>query len=105
MNKCHHFQDFNAVVICNGHYSEPNLPEPLARDAVSFPGLKLHSHNYRDAEPFKDMRVLVVGASNSGEDISREVASVAARVHLAARSWKGDSEIETPFGERRNITR
>ena len=30
--------------------------------------------------------VLVVGASNSGEDISREVAAVAQRVHVSART-------------------
>ena len=50
--------------------------------------------------------MLVVGASNSGEDISREVAGVASRVHLAARSWKGGAEAEgAPFGERANIWR
>ena len=48
----------------------------------------------------------MVGASNSGEDISREVAGVASRVHLSARSWKGGAEAEgAPFGERANIWR
>lgn len=58
-------QDFDAVVICNGHYSEPNLPDVPGAD--QWPGLQMHSHNYRTPEPFAGQTVVVVGASNSGE--------------------------------------
>jgi len=92
-------------VICNGHYSEPHLPDLAYKAVLSFSGMKLHSHNYRDPELFRGMTVLVIGASNSGEDISREVAGVAERVYLSARSWKGDAEMGVPFGERNNISR
>ena len=44
--------DYNAVVVCNGHYSEPNLPDIAGMDA--FPGLQIHSHNYRAPQQFKD---------------------------------------------------
>jgi hypothetical protein len=57
-------QVFDAVVVANGHYSEPNLPD--VPGAGSWPGLQLHSHNYRVPEAFKDQVVVVVGASNSG---------------------------------------
>jgi cation diffusion facilitator CzcD-associated flavoprotein CzcO len=55
---------FDAVVVCNGHYVEPNLPEVAG--AENFPGLQLHSHNYRLPGQFQGQAVLVVGASNSG---------------------------------------
>lgn len=35
----------------------------------SFPGKQLHCHNFRHNEPFRGERVLVVGASFSGECI------------------------------------
>ncbi|KAL6750054.1 hypothetical protein V8C86DRAFT_2822893, partial [Haematococcus lacustris] len=36
---------------------------------------------------FRGKVVMLVGASNSGEDISREVSQVAMRVLLSSRSW------------------
>ena len=82
-------QDFDAVVVSNGHYSEPNTPDIPGMG--SFPGIQLHSHNYRDPEAFRGKSVLVIGASNSGLDISREVAEVASKVYLAARDCKGST--------------
>ncbi len=52
--------------------------------------------------------VLVVGASNSGEDISREAsAGGAARVLLSARSWKNEAwgADAAPYGPGGNIYR
>lgn len=57
-------QDFDALVVCNGHYSQPNLPD--VPDAGVWPGVQLHSHNYRVPEAFSNQVVVVVGASNSG---------------------------------------
>ena len=77
--------DYDAVVVVNGHYAEANLPEGLDGWAA-FPGAQLHSHSYRSPAPFAGQSVVVVGASNSGDDISRELATVAARVYLCARA-------------------
>lgn len=52
--------------------------------------------------------MLVVGASNSGEDVSRELSEGgAARVLLAARSWKNEAwgADAAPYGPRNNIYR
>ncbi len=52
--------------------------------------------------------MLVVGASNSGEDLSRELSAAGAgRVLLAARSWKGEGwgADTAPYGPRGNIYR
>lgn len=34
---------------------------------AEWPGCQLHSHNYRGAEQFRGQRVMVVGASFSGQ--------------------------------------
>ena len=52
-------------------------------------------------------RVLVVGASNSGDDISKEVAAVAHKVVVSARTWK-PAQLQAGsdyLGPRRNIFR
>lgn len=51
--------------------------------------------------------MLVVGASNSGEDLCREISEVADRVLICARSWKNAAWASdgTPFGPRHNIER
>lgn len=41
---------FEAVVVCNGHYSEPRVPSFPGQTV--FPGRQMHSHNYRTAAPF-----------------------------------------------------
>ena len=73
---------FDALVVCNGHYSVPRTP--AVAGAGAFPGRQMHSHSYRDAAPFAGQTVVVVGAAASGEDISREVADVADTARPAA---------------------
>ena len=47
---------------------------------------------------------MVVGASNSGEDISREISAVARAVIVSARTWK-DEPLFTPYGPQGNMYR
>ena len=75
-------QTYDALVVCNGHYSAPRCPE--VEGSEIFPGTVMHSHNYRVNEAFKGQVVVLVGASASGEDICREIAEVADKVHAAA---------------------
>uniref|UniRef100_A0ACD5TIJ2 Uncharacterized protein n=1 Tax=Avena sativa TaxID=4498 RepID=A0ACD5TIJ2_AVESA len=75
---------YDAVVVCNGHYTEPRIASIPGADA--WPGKQMHSHNYRVPEPFLDEVVIVIGASASAFDISRDIASVAKEVHIADRS-------------------
>jgi hypothetical protein len=63
--------EVDAVVVANGHYSEPSLPHLPGVQASQEAGvLHLHAHNYRRPEQFgprlSQQTVLVVGASNSG---------------------------------------
>ncbi|KAI3912256.1 hypothetical protein MKW98_012067 [Papaver atlanticum] len=74
---------FDAVVVCNGHYTEPLIAEIPGID--TWPGKQIHRHNYRVPEPFRDQVVLLVGNSSSGEDLSRDIAGVAKEVHIASK--------------------
>ncbi|GIY52617.1 flavin-containing monooxygenase FMO GS-OX-like 4 [Caerostris darwini] len=72
---------YDAVMVCNGHYSVPYFPEiPGLND---FKGLLIHSHDYREPEDFKNMKVVVLGAGASGIDIAIEVSRVAKEVILS----------------------
>ncbi|MCB1693029.1 MAG: NAD(P)-binding domain-containing protein [Pseudomonadales bacterium] len=87
---------FDSVVVANGHYSAPRVPD--------LPGLAtlgehaVHSHNYRGPEPYRDLRVAVWGTAASGADIAMEIGKCARSVH-----WCGDAFAErtgtvTPWG-------
>ena len=63
------------------HFSVPIVPEIPGLE--SFPGLVMHSHEYRHPEVFQEKRVVILGAGSSGEDISLEVAKCAEMVYLS----------------------
>ncbi|XP_014236199.1 flavin-containing monooxygenase FMO GS-OX-like 4 isoform X1 [Trichogramma pretiosum] len=71
----------NAVVVCNGHYTKPRVPQIPGIE--SFPGLVMHSHIYRYPQEFAGKNVLVLGAAVSGIDISIDISRYARRVYLS----------------------
>ncbi|XP_050226428.1 flavin-containing monooxygenase FMO GS-OX-like 4 [Mercurialis annua] len=85
---------YDAVVVCNGHYTQPF---PAEIPGIScWPGKQIHSHNYRVPEPFQDKVVVLIGNSSSGLDISREIAGVAKEVHVTARSVARETYAKQP---------
>lgn len=74
---------FDAVAVCNGHYSVPRLP-PLA-GLEHFPGRLLHSRNYRGPEGYTSATVLILGGGASAADLSLELISAGATVHVSCR--------------------
>lgn len=75
---------FDALLVASGHHWDPALP----KFAGSFDGRLLHARDYREPEPFRGQRVLVVGAGNTGCDIAVELGGVAAKVlHSTRRGY------------------
>lgn len=77
---------FDAVVTATGHYSAPNVTVDLLPGIESFPGRILHSHDFRNAEEFAGLKVLVVGGSTSAEDIALQCIKYGAESALI--SWR-----------------
>lgn len=81
-------ESFDAVLVASGHYHVPFIPhtEGLSALASKFPGIVQHSKAYRKPEFYKNKRVVVVGASISGPDISFNLADLAETpVHSVVR--------------------
>lgn len=57
-------ESFDAVMVCNGHYFEPSMPN--LKGQPIFQGQQLHSHNYRTPKIFLDKNVVIIGAGPSG---------------------------------------
>lgn len=86
-------EPFDAIAVCNGHYSQPYVP--ALEGAASFTGFSLHSHNYRTPEilaercgSLTDKSILLLGVGPSGVDISRELAKHAKAVYLCGDRFK-----------------
>lgn len=73
--------EFDAVMVCNGHYSVPHVPE--IEGIENFKGLIQHSKAYRSAEAYRNLRVVVLGAASSGVDIAMDVATMADEVYIS----------------------
>lgn len=73
----------DALMVCNGHYSDPRVPD--LPGCSSFPGRLLHTHNFRENGPYQGLRVVVMGAAASGQDIARDIAEVAETVRLSGQ--------------------
>lgn len=76
---------FDFVIICNGHYSLPNVVDVKGQER--FRGEQIHSVKYRNAEPYRGKSVLVVGSGLSALDITMLLAKVCSRVHFAQRTY------------------
>ena len=61
-------ESFDKLVVATGHFSVPYIPEYEGMN--SFPGRIMHSHDFRDAEEFRDKNVVVLGSSYSAEDVA-----------------------------------
>lgn len=69
---------YDAVMVCNGHYSDPFIPNVKGKE--KFHGKQWHSHDYREPSCFTGKKVLLVGAGSSGMDIAAQVTTVANKV-------------------------
>lgn len=90
-------EQFDAVIVCNGHYSVPNLPPLKGLD--KFKGQQMHSHDYRKPEAFEGRTVVILGAAASGTDIGLEVATCAKKVYLSHNNPRLPSVLPTNMSQ------
>ncbi|XP_075472895.1 flavin-containing monooxygenase 5-like isoform X2 [Ascaphus truei] len=76
---------FDAILVCIGHHTFPNLPLHSFPGLEKFKGQYFHSREYKIPQPFKDKRVIVVGTGNSGTDIAVELSAVTKQVFISTR--------------------
>ncbi|KAM6219307.1 flavin-containing monooxygenase 1 isoform 2-T2 [Rhynchocyon petersi] len=74
---------FDAIMVCTGFLTNPNLPLDSFPGINTFKGQYFHSREYKHPDIFKDKRVLVVGMGNSGTDIAVEASHLAKKVFLS----------------------
>ncbi|KAM7208719.1 hypothetical protein V8F20_000882 [Naviculisporaceae sp. PSN 640] len=69
---------YDAVCVASGHYSTIYIPEikNISEFNKAHPGVIMHSKYYRTRDDFKDKKVVVVGNSASGLDISNQISRV-----------------------------
>lgn len=72
---------FDAIIVCTGTLWDATLPDLQG----TFTGVIRHSQTYRDPEEFKNKKVLILGAGNSGVDIACDAARTADRAFLSLR--------------------
>ncbi|KAB5545576.1 hypothetical protein GE09DRAFT_212802 [Coniochaeta sp. 2T2.1] len=97
-------EEFDAVVVASGHYSTIHIPDVknIRKFNEAHPGLIIHSKSYRSPDAFKDKKVIVVGNSASGLDISSQISRVCKKsLLLSVRTatppeslaWAGAEEV------------
>ncbi len=76
-------QRYRALLVANGHHWDARWPDPPFPG--HFDGEVIHSHYYREASPYTDKNVLVLGFGNSAMDIAVETSRVSKMTYLAVR--------------------
>ncbi|WP_280404895.1 flavin-containing monooxygenase [Nocardia brasiliensis] len=101
-----HTRRYDALIVCNGHHWDPNLPDYPGE----FDGVLLHSHAYNDPFEPVDMRgkrVVVVGMGNSGLDIASELSQrfLAAKLTVSARRgvWVLPKYVHGKVGDKQSV--
>ncbi|QGA16137.1 hypothetical protein EYB26_003804 [Talaromyces marneffei] len=85
--RCTH--DFDAVVVASGHYNDHYIPDITGVQEWNraYPGSISHSKHYRRPEQYANQKVVVVGNSASGIDVSVQIAAALQQpLLLSARS-------------------
>ncbi|GKT44308.1 thiol-specific monooxygenase [Colletotrichum spaethianum] len=69
---------FDAVLVASGHYNDPFIPDiqGLADFDKAHPGSVSHSKFYRNAAQYEGKKVIIVGNSASGIDLSAQISTV-----------------------------
>jgi cation diffusion facilitator CzcD-associated flavoprotein CzcO len=91
-------ETFDAVIVGNGHYDVPKLPNVAGIETfnAAYPSIITHSKFYRVPEVYTGKKVIIVGNSASGIDIGSQIATVCALPLL--QSQKSESYLKVGDG-------
>jgi cation diffusion facilitator CzcD-associated flavoprotein CzcO len=84
-------EDFDRLVVANGVFCEPNLPQyPGVEEFTAAGGRLISGTDLHDAEQARGKHVVMIGYGKSACDVTVEVSQVAAGTHVIARQllWK-----------------
>ena len=71
------------VVVCSGFNAVPHRPK-WSGEAV-FGGTVTHSRRYRNPQPYRDKRVLVIGMGNTGAELALDLSEAGIETYLSVR--------------------
>lgn len=96
-------REYDAVVVANGHYSVPKVPDikGIKEWDEANPGVIAHSKFYRTPASYADKKVVVVGNSASGVDIASQIGTVAK--HPILNSTRSESPLSFDATWKRNV--
>jgi dimethylaniline monooxygenase (N-oxide forming) len=84
-------ESFDFVVVANGIFSKPKVPEFKGSESWENNGGKIvHSSDFVDLESARGKKVMVIGYGKSSCDAAMSIVDVAASTHVVARNiiWK-----------------
>jgi thioredoxin reductase len=92
---------FDAVLVCNGHFSLPSVPS-IKGLTENFSGRLFHSKDYdrlKSEGIFRSKKILVIGSRSSGTDIARELShsSLNNVVYVSDRNYFPSSSEKTVY--------
>ena len=94
---------YDAVVVANGHYSVPSVPNirGIKEWNRANPGVISHTKSYRRSRPFTGKKVVIVGNGASGTDIASQIEQVSKSPLLV--SQRSESTMATAASYRETV--
>ncbi|KXJ87001.1 hypothetical protein Micbo1qcDRAFT_218203 [Microdochium bolleyi] len=99
---------FDAVLVASGHYNDPFIPDikGLAGFDKAHPGAISHSKFYRRPDQYVGKKVIIVGNSASGIDLSAQIGAVCQLPIIVSEKIKPvASAVAHPGGEEGDVPR
>ncbi|KZF23213.1 thiol-specific monooxygenase [Xylona heveae TC161] len=97
--------EFDAVVVANGHYSDPFIPDisGIKEWNDSHPGVISHSKYFRKPYEFEGKKVIVVGNSASGIDLSAQISQFCQKPILISEKHASNITASTDTSQAENL--
>ncbi|KAI1492236.1 putative flavin dependent monooxygenase [Biscogniauxia mediterranea] len=88
--------EFDAVIVASGHYNDPFIPDikGLGEFNRTHPGCISHSKFYRRPDQYKGKKVVIVGNSASGIDLSAQISAVCQQPIIVSEKAKPVTAVE-----------